>query len=150
MSTPIVGKYRVSVQLRGVWAIVFEDTEDDVEHLVGDAGESDEVVLAAVDLSLIDLGEEAQPRQIAQGLDLSIRDSADFQISLPQQMGDQQGIGAVGLGATDGDVTPRRHDQGIDDLNGIPGFDQGSFLRDDDRDRIAGGNLMALLQEAAA
>ena len=67
-------------------------------------------------------------------------------------MGDQQGIGAVCLGATDGDVAPRRHDQGIDDLNGIPGLDQG-FVEDHPvvagglhADADAGGGLAGLGQ----
>ena len=57
MSTPIVGKISGlrSVEDR---CVGIEDTEDDVEHLVGDVGESDEVVLAAINVSLIDLGEE--------------------------------------------------------------------------------------------
>ena len=50
MSTPIVGKISGlrSVEDR---CVGIEDTEDDV-------GESDEVVLAAINVSLIDLGEE--------------------------------------------------------------------------------------------
>ena len=60
MSTPIVGRFRGlrSGEDGCVEAVVFEDAEDDVEHLVGDVAEGDEVMLATVDVFLVDLGKE--------------------------------------------------------------------------------------------
>ena len=43
---------------RRVGFVVLQDREDHVQHLVGHMGERNELVLAAISLSLVDVGEE--------------------------------------------------------------------------------------------